>query len=43
LYCKGEEPIEKLKKEVESVDIPERDPVFGVGGPLVKIWKGARG
>ncbi|KAH7085196.1 hypothetical protein BKA63DRAFT_13130 [Paraphoma chrysanthemicola] len=41
-YCKGEEPLEDLKKEIANVEMPEADPVYGIDGPLVRIWKAAR-
>jgi len=41
-FCKGEEPIEDLKKEIANVDIPGEDPVYGLDGPLVRIWKAAQ-
>lgn len=41
-YCKGEEPMEDLESEIARVEIPEADPVYGIGGPLVRIWKTAR-
>ncbi|OAK96063.1 hypothetical protein IQ06DRAFT_297547 [Phaeosphaeriaceae sp. SRC1lsM3a] len=42
-YCKGEESLEDLKTEIARVEIPQADPVYGIGGPLVRIWKTARG
>jgi uncharacterized protein YjlB len=42
LYCKGEEEMENLKKEIGEVNMPEQDPVYGENGPLVRIWKGGR-
>ena len=41
-YCKGEESLESLREEIAHVAIPESDPVYGVEGPLVRIWKAAR-
>jgi uncharacterized protein YjlB len=41
-FCKGEEPMEDLENEIARVEIPEADPVYGTGGPLVRIWKTAR-
>ncbi|KAH4067028.1 hypothetical protein HBH70_067570 [Parastagonospora nodorum] len=41
LYCRGEEEIENLKKEIRAVGVPEQDPVYGVDGPLVRIWREA--
>jgi uncharacterized protein YjlB len=40
-YCKGEEPLDDLRNEIANVGMPEMDPVYGVDGPLVKIWKDA--
>jgi uncharacterized protein YjlB len=40
IFCKGEEPLEELEKEVAGVETPDEDPVYGVGGPLVRIWRG---
>jgi uncharacterized protein YjlB len=42
-YCKGEESLDDLRKEIAEVGIPDSDPVYGVNGPLVKIWKTAAG
>jgi uncharacterized protein YjlB len=39
LYCKGEEEMEDLKREISEVGMPEQDPVYGADGPLVRIWK----
>jgi uncharacterized protein YjlB len=38
LYCKGEEEMNELKREISEVGMPEQDPVCGVDGPLVRIW-----
>lgn len=34
--------MSKLEEEVRGVIVPEHDPVFGEGGPLVKLWGKAR-
>lgn len=39
MYCRGEEEVENLKKEIRAVGVPEQDPVYGVDGPLVRIWR----
>ncbi|KAF4634757.1 hypothetical protein G7Y89_g3345 [Cudoniella acicularis] len=41
-FCKadGEETREK-EANARAVPIPQSDPIFGVGGPLVTIWKKA--
>lgn len=31
-----------MKTEISKVEMPEADPVYGVDGPLVQIWKAAR-
>jgi uncharacterized protein YjlB len=41
-FCKGEEPIDDLNSEIARVGIPEADPVYGIDGPLIRIWKAAR-
>lgn len=33
--------METLRAEIRKVEIPEHDPVYGLDGPLVKIWKQA--
>jgi uncharacterized protein YjlB len=37
----GSKPIDllALRKESAAVSMPEADPVFGVGGPLMQLWK----
>jgi uncharacterized protein YjlB len=30
-----------LREEIESVDTPDHDPVYGLNGPLVEIWNQA--
>jgi uncharacterized protein YjlB len=32
--------MEELKNEIRGVEVPEEDPVYGVDGPLVRIWRG---
>jgi uncharacterized protein YjlB len=31
--------MDELKREISEVGMPEQDPVYGVDGPLVRIWK----
>jgi uncharacterized protein YjlB len=31
-----------LEREISEVKIPEMDPVYGVEGALVRIWKGVQ-
>lgn len=33
--------MEILREEIIGVDIPQHDPVYGLGGPLVNIWNEA--
>lgn len=33
--------MDLLREEIERVDIPGHDPVYGLDGPLVNIWKQA--
>jgi uncharacterized protein YjlB len=37
----GSKPIDlqALRKESRAVGMPEADPVFGVAGPLMQLWK----
>jgi uncharacterized protein YjlB len=37
----GNRPIDlrSLREETERVAIPEADPVYGAGGPLLALWK----
>ncbi|KAJ0375786.1 hypothetical protein COL26b_005934 [Colletotrichum chrysophilum] len=42
----GRKPLQEkqgLVEEVEGVGLPRMDPLYGVDGPLIKIWKAARG
>ncbi|KAL4969942.1 cupin domain-containing protein [Aspergillus stella-maris] len=32
--------LASLRKETENVSMPEADPVYGVGGPLMQLWRG---
>ncbi|KAF2820159.1 hypothetical protein CC86DRAFT_117738 [Ophiobolus disseminans] len=38
-FCKGEESLDKLIEEINRVEVPDSDPVFGLNGPLPQIWK----
>ncbi len=41
-FCKGGEEETSLKAaNAKAVPIPESDPIFGVGGPLIEIWRKA--
>lgn len=43
-FCKADEQETKQKTEnAKAVPVPGYDPIFGVGGPLVEIWKAAVG
>ncbi|KAL4799462.1 hypothetical protein BDV19DRAFT_400729 [Aspergillus venezuelensis] len=37
----GSKPIDfaSLREETENVAMPEADPVYGVGGPLMQLWR----
>jgi uncharacterized protein YjlB len=38
-FCKADERETKQKAaNAKAVPVPEMDPIFGVGGPLVEIW-----
>jgi uncharacterized protein YjlB len=40
-FCKaGEEETNQKAANARAVPIPDSDPVFGAGGPLVQIWRG---
>ncbi|KAL1792254.1 hypothetical protein ACET3X_010005 [Alternaria dauci] len=41
-HCEEHEPMDALRQEIDSVAIPDSDPVFGRAGPLCQIWKSAR-
>ena len=34
--------MDKLEEEIRRVIVPEHDPVFGEGGPLVTLWRKVR-
>lgn len=41
-FCKaGEEETREKAANTRKVPVPEWDPFFGVGGPLVEIWRKA--
>lgn len=45
-YELGKKTLEEkrgLVEEVASVPIPPNDPVYGLDGPLVQIWRASRG
>ncbi|KAN0112323.1 hypothetical protein V8E51_005274 [Hyaloscypha variabilis] len=43
-FCKADEQETKLKAaNARAVPVPDSDPVFGAGGPLVEIWTAAEG
>ena len=43
-FCKADEQETKLKAaNAKAVPVPDSDPVFGAGGPLVEIWTAAEG
>jgi len=38
-FCKaGEEETKQKAANAQAVPVPESDPIFGNGGPLVEIW-----
>lgn len=37
-YCKAEEMANAIKN-IEALELPEKDPVFGDDGPLINLWK----
>jgi len=40
-FCKaGEDETNQKAANARAVPIPDSDPVFGAGGPLVQIWRG---
>lgn len=41
-FCKAdEEETSEKAQNARAVPIPEYDPIFGAGGPLVNLWKSA--
>lgn len=38
-YGKEEAEIDALRDEAASVSVPDQDPVNGIGGPLIRLWK----
>ncbi|KAH8779008.1 hypothetical protein BGZ57DRAFT_761020 [Hyaloscypha finlandica] len=43
-FCTADEQDTKQKTEnTRAVPVPDYDPIFGVGGPLVEAWKAAVG
>lgn len=40
--CTGSEDHERAVKTILKVGRPRKDPVFGAGGPLLKLWKSTR-
>jgi uncharacterized protein YjlB len=40
--CTSREDHERALKTISKVGRPRKDPVFGAGGPLLKLWKSAR-
>ncbi|CZR52618.1 uncharacterized protein PAC_02495 [Phialocephala subalpina] len=43
-FCKaGEEETKEKAENAMDVPVPDSDPIFGVGGPLVEIWIKAMG
>ena len=42
-FCKaGEEQTLEKAANAQAVPVPDSDPIFGVGGPLVVIWQAAK-
>jgi uncharacterized protein YjlB len=40
-FCKaGPEETQEKARVARSVPVPEYDPIYGKGGPLVEIWDG---
>jgi uncharacterized protein YjlB len=43
-FCKAnEEETREKAANARAVPVPDSDPIFGVGGPLVGIWNKAAG
>ena len=40
--CTTVEDRPRALKTIPKVPLPRKDPVYGVGGPLSKLWKGAK-
>ncbi|PKY01820.1 hypothetical protein P168DRAFT_292877 [Aspergillus campestris IBT 28561] len=40
-FCKGTEAMDKLEEDIRKVIIPDHDPVYGLDGPLVVLWREA--
>lgn len=38
-WCKGKENMDQLTAEIEMVETPDHDPVYGLDGPLVRLWR----
>lgn len=38
-WCKGTEDMSQLIEEIKQVKVPDHDPVYGLNGPLVRLWK----
>jgi uncharacterized protein YjlB len=42
-FCKtSPEETKDIAARTETVPVPEFDPVYGRGGPLVKLWGGEK-
>ncbi len=40
--CTSVEERQRALKAIPKVSVPRKDPVYGTGGPLSKLWKGAK-
>ena len=40
-WCEGAENMDDLEREIQRVGVPDRDPVYGLNGPLVTLWRQA--
>ena len=40
--CTTIEDRSRALKTIPKVPVPRKDPVYGTGGPLSKLWKGAK-